>query len=110
MYKTVFKRRNPLIKALDSCEDDEKRELLEQTTSKSTLFAGMWQTLTDQEKLVIFHKYMTKNTILKFKRRRQTSERNGTPQNVSETPEEGASDSMLHNIDSTQDSISDTII
>ena len=53
---------------------------------------------------------MTKNTILKFKRRRQTSERNGTPQNVSETPEEGASDSMLHNIDSTQDSISDTII
>lgn len=57
MYKTVFKRRNPLIKALDSCEDDEKRELLEQTTSKSTLFAGMWQTLTDQEKLVIFHKF-----------------------------------------------------
>ena len=79
MYRTVFKRRNPIIRALDKCNDEVKKALVNSEPEKKI----EWQTITDQEKIIIFYQYMIANCILSRKQKVPASASRNQPPGVS---------------------------
>ena len=79
MYKTVFKRRNPIIKALDNCDGSVKKTLTSHTESAADSEPKEWQTITDQEKITIFYQHMIAKFIPSQEQELETSASTSQP-------------------------------
>ena len=74
-YKTIFKKRDKFVEALDECEDKVKDSLLNKEKNVN------WVASTDQEKLNIFYRHVITYIILNLIREAQDNETSGTPDN-----------------------------
>lgn len=59
-YKTVFKQRNLLVKALDNCKDEDLVQIKESTGKLDT---ADWEKRSDQDKLIMFYTHIITNVI-----------------------------------------------